>query len=102
MTSNVADGTPGSSPGLTSLIGEAEKLANPHNAPHGAEGEKATAVNSEQNRSLYASRVKIYPKLVHGRYRLIKWIVMAVTLTIYYVTPWIRWDRGPWRPTRPS
>ena len=23
---------------------------------------------------------------------------MAVTLTIYYVTPWIRWDRGPYAP----
>lgn len=98
MTSNVADGTPGSGPGLTSLIGEAQKLAGSHTPPHGAEGEKATAVNSQQNRSLYASRVKIYPKLVHGRYRLIKWIVMAVTLTIYYVTPWIRWDRGPLAP----
>ncbi|PCJ67985.1 MAG: cytochrome c oxidase accessory protein CcoG [Rhodobiaceae bacterium] len=80
--------------GLSSLIGEAERLAN----PHGAEGETPTAVNAEKNRSLYASRIKIYPKLVHGRYRLIKWIVMAVSLTIYYVTPWIRWDRGPLAP----
>jgi cytochrome c oxidase accessory protein FixG len=23
---------------------------------------------------------------------------MAVTLTIYYVTPWLRWDRGPFAP----
>jgi polyferredoxin len=23
---------------------------------------------------------------------------MVVTLTIYYVTPWLRWDRGPYAP----
>ncbi|WP_421860081.1 cytochrome c oxidase accessory protein CcoG [Parvibaculum sp.] len=63
--------------------------------PHGEEGERYTAVNSEKNRPLYASRVKVYPKLVHGTFRRLKWLVMAVTLTIYYVTPWLRWDRGP-------
>jgi cytochrome c oxidase accessory protein FixG len=24
-----------------------------------------------------------------------KWWIMAVTLGIYYITPWLRWDRGP-------
>ncbi|MBB37178.1 MAG: cytochrome c oxidase accessory protein CcoG [Hirschia sp.] len=43
---------------------------------------------------LYAKRKQIYPKLAHGRFRLVKWIVMAVTLTVYYAVPWIRWDRG--------
>jgi len=28
----------------------------------------------------------------------VKWIVMAVTLGIYYIVPWIRWDRGPYLP----
>ena len=48
--------------------------------------------------SLYASHVKIYPKRAHGRFRTVKWIVMAVTLGIYYLVPWIRWDRGPYLP----
>jgi cytochrome c oxidase accessory protein FixG len=48
--------------------------------------------------SLYAARVKVYPKEAHGRFRTAKWIVMAVTLGIYYVVPWIRWDRGPYLP----
>jgi cytochrome c oxidase accessory protein FixG len=48
--------------------------------------------------SLYASRVKIYPKQAHGRFRTVKWIVMAVTLGIYYFVPWLRWDRGPYLP----
>ncbi|WP_304617598.1 cytochrome c oxidase accessory protein CcoG [Paracoccus sp. (in: a-proteobacteria)] len=48
--------------------------------------------------SLYAAREPIFPKRVSGRFRNLKWIVMAVTLAIYYVTPWIRWDRGPAMP----
>jgi cytochrome c oxidase accessory protein FixG len=54
-----------------------------------------TAVNAKQNRALYTSREKIYPKLAHGLFRRIKWLVMAVTLGIYYGLPWIRWHRGP-------
>ncbi|MCA1775933.1 MAG: cytochrome c oxidase accessory protein CcoG [Paracoccaceae bacterium] len=45
--------------------------------------------------SLYAPRVPIFPRRVSGRFRRFKWIVMIVTLGIYYITPWIRWDRGP-------
>ncbi|MBB5686672.1 cytochrome c oxidase accessory protein CcoG [Sphingobium boeckii] len=48
--------------------------------------------------SLYAKRKAVYPKAVDGFYRRLKWAVMAVTLTIYYVTPWLRWDRGPYAP----
>lgn len=43
----------------------------------------------------YAERQKIYPKLAHGKFRKLKWAVMAATLGIYYVLPWLRWDRGP-------
>ncbi len=53
------------------------------------------AVNRREDRSLYAERQKIYPKLAHGTYRRLKWALMAVTLGIYYAVPWIRWDRGP-------
>lgn len=42
---------------------------------------------------LYKRRTPIYPKLVHGAWRRLKWALLVVTLTIYYVTPWIRWDR---------
>jgi cytochrome c oxidase accessory protein FixG len=49
-------------------------------------------------KSLYAKRQPVYPKAVDGRFRRLKWLVMAVTLTIYYVTPWLRWDRGPYAP----
>ncbi len=48
--------------------------------------------------SLYASRVRVYPKKVAGRYRQLKWIALGTLLAIYYVLPWIRWDRGPGAP----
>ena len=52
-------------------------------------------VTPKAARMTYASRDKIYSKLAHGTFRKIKWAVMAVTLGIYYLLPWIRWDRGP-------
>ena len=45
--------------------------------------------------SLYAAREPIFPRRVSGKFRNLKWVIMAVTLGIYYLTPWIRWDRGP-------
>ncbi|MFT3728129.1 MAG: cytochrome c oxidase accessory protein CcoG [Terricaulis sp.] len=58
----------------------------------------ASAVNSKSARALYKKREPIYPKLVQGRFRSLKWAVMALLLGIYYITPWIRWDRGLMRP----
>ncbi|MEM9032012.1 MAG: cytochrome c oxidase accessory protein CcoG [Pseudomonadota bacterium] len=50
---------------------------------------------TDQPASLYAAREPIFPKRVSGSFRRLKWLVMLVTLGIYYLTPWIRWDRGP-------
>jgi cytochrome c oxidase accessory protein FixG len=53
------------------------------------------AVNAQERRQpLYAAREKIHPKRASGDFRRLKWIIMAATLTIYYVTPWLRWERG--------
>ncbi|AXS42473.1 cytochrome c oxidase accessory protein CcoG [Breoghania sp. L-A4] len=35
---------------------------------------------------------------VHGRFRRIKWAILAITLGIYYFLPFVRWDRGPHAP----
>jgi cytochrome c oxidase accessory protein FixG len=67
-------------------------------AAPGIEQIDVRAVNAEANRSLYAEHVKIHPKRAHGRFRTAKWFVMAVTLSIDYLVPWIRWDRGPYLP----
>jgi cytochrome c oxidase accessory protein FixG len=59
----------------------------------------AEAVNSAKLRQpLYAARKKIFPKRASGQFRRFKWLVMFVTLGIYYLTPWLRWDRGPHAP----
>ena len=45
--------------------------------------------------SLYAAREPVFPKKVYGRFRNLKWVIMVLTLGVYYLTPWLRWDRGP-------
>jgi polyferredoxin len=57
---------------------------------------EAEAVNAAWKRKpLYEARKKIFPKRAEGTYRRFKWLIMLVTLGIYYLTPWLRWDRGP-------
>jgi cytochrome c oxidase accessory protein FixG len=48
----------------------------------------------EAGEHLYANRVRVYPKTVHGPVRRIKWAVLIVCLGIYYLLPWLRWPRG--------
>ncbi len=72
--------------------------SQPAMAAEGVAKSDALASNSAINRKFYKARVPIYPKLVHGEFRKVKWAVMAITLGIYYVVPWIRWDRGPFAP----
>ena len=45
--------------------------------------------------SLYAKREPIFPRRVKGNFRTMKWWLLAAMLGLYYVLPWIRWDRGP-------
>ncbi|HSS13157.1 MAG TPA: 4Fe-4S binding protein, partial [Rhizomicrobium sp.] len=60
----------------------------------------AVATNSAANRRLYKSRVPIYPKEALGQYRSSKWAMMAFTLSIYYLVPWLRWSRGAGAPNQ--
>jgi len=50
---------------------------------------------SDAPEQLYAAREPIFPKRVKGTFRSFKWWIMGVLLGIYYLSPWIRWDRGP-------
>lgn len=52
-------------------------------------------MSSSEIPSLYAKREPVFPRKVKGTFRSLKWLIMVVTLGIYYITPWIRWDRGP-------
>jgi cytochrome c oxidase accessory protein FixG len=71
-------------PALARLVAEAEVVGPP----------------PDDDIPLYAPRRKIYPQSVHGLFRKIKWAVLVVTLGIYYLTPFIRWDRGPNAPSQ--
>jgi cytochrome c oxidase accessory protein FixG len=66
----------------------------PVQAAEGVMRSDAQATNSAANRKLFTARVPIYPKEAEGKYRSVKWAMMAITLSIYYLTPWLRWDRG--------
>ena len=74
-------------------------MAEVLNTAHkGVDRVDVAAVNSKANRALFAKREKIFPKRASGTFRRFKWIVMFLTLAIYYITPWIRWDRGAFTP----
>ncbi|MDO8980438.1 MAG: cytochrome c oxidase accessory protein CcoG [Afipia sp.] len=49
---------------------------------------------------LYAAHKKVYPQSVSGTFRNIKWKLMAVCLGIYYLLPFIRWNRGVGAPNQ--
>ncbi|MDJ0642452.1 MAG: cytochrome c oxidase accessory protein CcoG [Erythrobacter sp.] len=51
-----------------------------------------------RHQDLYEKRKSVHNKRIDGPFRRFKWAIMVVTLAIYYVTPWIRWDRGPYAP----
>lgn len=48
----------------------------------------------------FEARRKVFPKSVNGPFRRLKWAIMVVTLAVYYITPWLRWDRGPYAPNQ--
>ena len=52
----------------------------------------------EKAPQLYAAREPVFPRKVKGKFRTFKWGLMIVALGIYYLSPWIRWDRGPLLP----
>ncbi len=75
--------TAATEPALAGLVRSAVAAAGPVPAPAVADV------------ALSAPRRKIYPQSVHGTFRRIKWAILFVTLGIYYLLPFVRWDRGP-------
>jgi cytochrome c oxidase accessory protein FixG len=54
-----------------------------------------SAPESHADIPFFAPSPKVYPQQVSGTYRRLKWIILFVTLGIYYFLPFVRWDRGP-------
>lgn len=67
-------------------------------AAPGVRRSKAKAINAAETRDLYQKREQIYPKLAHGKFRALKWGMMVVALGVYYLLPFLRWDRGEGMP----
>ncbi|EGD59118.1 4Fe-4S ferredoxin, iron-sulfur binding protein [Novosphingobium nitrogenifigens DSM 19370] len=64
------------------------------NAPDPKLGARA----EPETKQLYAKRVPVFPRKIDGAFRRFKWAVMAFCLIVYWGTPWLRWDRGPFAP----
>jgi len=67
-------------------------------AATGVVHEEVLSRREQKETPLYKGRVKVYPKAVSGTFRRIKWGLLITLLGIYYIVPWIRWDRGPGAP----
>ncbi|GJD34986.1 cytochrome c oxidase accessory protein FixG [Methylobacterium aerolatum] len=84
-----------------SLVTPTRPAGTPTTRRAGKFGAAATrAAIPAANGSLYAARTKIQSQMTRGPYRRIKWILLAVTLGVYYTVPFIRWDRGPGQPSQ--
>lgn len=55
----------------------------------------STSDEIEVEPPLYEKRRQLFVQSVKGRYRSIKSAVLVLTLGIYYLLPFVRWDRGP-------
>ncbi|HUH84949.1 MAG TPA: cytochrome c oxidase accessory protein CcoG [Stellaceae bacterium] len=62
-------------------------------APHPTEEDK-------DGIPLFAPHEKVYPRAVRGTMRRIKWAVLILCLSLYYIGPWLRWNRGPAYPSQ--
>jgi hypothetical protein len=48
---------------------------------------------SEESISLYQKRIQIYPRSVKGRFRNLKTGILVLAYVVYYLLPWVRWER---------
>ena len=53
-----------------------------------------TELQLDDDGPLYAAQKKVYPQSVSGTFRRIKWGLMAFCLGVYYLLPFVRWNRG--------
>lgn len=53
--------------------------------------------NGANEPQLYAPRQSIFPRSVQGPFRSLKWAVLLFAYGIYFLLPWLRWEResGP-------
>ena len=72
-----------------------ERAAAPGNLSLPGSGGASAAPKHEP---MYVTPPKIQPRAIQGFWRRVKWWVLGVLLGLYYIGPWLRWDRGPGAP----
>jgi cytochrome c oxidase accessory protein FixG len=48
---------------------------------------------AEDVQTLYQRRIPIYPRSVTGRFRTLKYGILVMAYGVYYLLPWLRWER---------
>ncbi len=56
------------------------------------------ADTAKKAQPLFTAAPRIYPQKIRGTFRNIKWALMVITLGVYYLLPFVRWDRGEGAP----
>jgi cytochrome c oxidase accessory protein FixG len=59
-----------------------------------------TEMEYDDDGPLYAAQKKVYPQSVSGTFRRIKWGLMVFCLGVYYLLPFVRWNRGLGAPSQ--
>ena len=60
----------------------------------------SSAETDQDDIPLFAASRKVYPQSVAGPFRRAKWLILVLCLGIYYLLPFLRWDRGPHLPNQ--
>ena len=77
---------------LPPLVGTSNMTKVDPQSLMGRQTKKGRPVEAAPNR-LHADRVGVFQRSVDGRFRRLKWAIMAACLAVYYITPWLRWNR---------
>ncbi|NOW47742.1 cytochrome c oxidase accessory protein FixG [Novosphingobium sp. SG751A] len=73
-------------------------MSNVDLKPRGPKGRAGKMQPVAEPKRLHAATQAIHPRAVDGPFRRMKWAIMAACLALYYLAPWLRWDRGPGAP----
>ncbi|MEE9494573.1 MAG: cytochrome c oxidase accessory protein CcoG [Gammaproteobacteria bacterium] len=51
-------------------------------------------LSSAESDLLYQSRAPVFPRSVKGAFRNLKWAVLVLAYGVYFLLPWLRWQRS--------
>ncbi|KAA5605681.1 cytochrome c oxidase accessory protein CcoG [Roseospira marina] len=83
---------------MTATDGVAVAAASDADASAKGRGGAGGGRPKPEKASLYDSYEKVYPRKSEGRFRRIKTAMNWVLLSIFFIGPWLRWDRGAGAP----